>query len=479
MKQILSEILDFNGDILSAFQKIMDLPGFLMLESSKIMEGFSRYSFVAADPFMTIVSWDNRVEISRTENKGPAEIINGNPLKIIKENIAKYKISGSESRIPFIGGAAGYFSYDLGKKLAEIEVLSENDLSLPECWLGFYDTVLAFDHIENRLTIFSTGFPKEIPEDRLVRAKDRMAFFIEKLSGNKINSKIKDKENMSSGDWKPINLISHFDRKSYCQMVDKVKEYIAAGDIYQVNISQRFQTSSCADPWAVYKKLKEINPAPMAAYINCGDFQVVSSSPERFIKKTGNIIETRPIKGTRPRSKDPSEDLKQKESLWNSEKDKAELVMIVDLERNDFGKICIPGSIKVSELYRLEEYATVFHLVSTVSGEVESRYDVFDLIRAAFPGGSITGAPKKRAMEIIEELEPVSRGIYCGAIGYISFEGNADFNIVIRTLLFKDNNIYFQVGGGITIDSDPQAEYQETLDKARALISSLRSTKIF
>jgi para-aminobenzoate synthetase component 1 len=430
---------------------------------------------MAADPFMTIISRDGRVEIDRTVNQGSVEIVLGDPLNIIKENIEKYKISGLENLVPFVGGAAGYFSYDLGKKLEEIGELSKNGLSLPECWLGFYDTILAFDHAENSLAIYSSGFPEEIPERRLFRAKERMAFFEGKLFENELNLRTKDKGNKSSGEYKPINLISHFDRQSYCQMVDRVKEYIAAGDIYQVNISQRFQTPSCADSWSVYKRLQKINPAPMAAYINCGDFQVVSSSPERFIKKTGNIIETRPIKGTRPRSKDLLEDIKKKESLWNSEKDRAELVMIVDLERNDFGKICIPGSIKVSELYRLEEYATVFHLVSTISGELESNYDFFDIIRAAFPGGSITGAPKKRAMEIIEELEPVSRGIYCGAIGYISFEGNADFNIVIRTLLFKENNIYFQVGGGITIDSDPQAEYQETLDKARAMISSLRA----
>ncbi|NTW04493.1 MAG: aminodeoxychorismate synthase component I [Peptococcaceae bacterium] len=477
MNLVISKKLKYDGDILSAFQKIMNLPGCLLLESGKIMTGFSRYSFMAADPFMTIISRNSKVEISRIDNKGSVEIIQGDLLQILRENMKKYKISDSESRVPFIGGAAGYFSYDLGRKFEEIEEISEDDLSTPECWLGFYDTVIAFDHLKDTLVIFSSGFPKETREERLHRAEDRIRFFESKLIENEMKSGVTDDNRELAEDGSFLDLSSNFDRESYCQMVDRVKEYITAGDIYQVNISQRFQTLCSADPWTVYKRLGKINPAPMAAYINCGDFQIVSASPERFIKKSDNNIETRPIKGTRPRGSDALEDLRQKESLRSSEKDRAELVMIVDLERNDFGKVCVPGSIKVSELYRLEEYSTVFHLVSTVSGELESEYDIFDLIRGAFPGGSISGAPKKRAMEIIEELEPVRRGIYCGSIGYISFDGNADFNIVIRTLLFKEDYIYFQVGGGITIDSDPQAEYQETLDKARALISSLRANK--
>ncbi len=204
-----------------------------------------------------------------------------------------------------------------------------------------------------------------------------------------------------------------------------------------------------------------------------GDPVVVSASPERFLKVTGNMVETRPIKGTRPRGGDPVEDLRWRNELWDSEKDRAELVMIVDLERNDLGRVCRVGSVKVPELYRIEEYATVFHLVSTVVGELERDKDLVDLLMATFPGGSITGAPKIRAMEIIEEMEPVRRGIYCGSIGYLGFDGDADLNIVIRTLVFTGGKIYFQVGGGLTIDSDPMAEYLETLDKARALVSAL------
>jgi para-aminobenzoate synthetase component 1 len=211
----------------------------------------------------------------------------------------------------------------------------------------------------------------------------------------------------------------------------------------------------------------------MAAFINCGSICVASASPERFLKVTGGLVETRPIKGTRPRGKTPAEDRRWREELWDSEKDRAELVMIVDLERNDLGRVCVPGSVRVPELYRLEEYPTVFHLVSTVVGRLEEGKDTVDLLKASFPGGSITGAPKIRAMEIIEELEPVRRGIYCGSIGYLAFNGDADLNIVIRTLLFTGENIYFQVGGGITIDSDPQAEYLETLDKAIALVRAL------
>ncbi|WP_243137277.1 aminodeoxychorismate synthase component I [Desulfofundulus thermobenzoicus] len=270
-------------------------------------------------------------------------------------------------------------------------------------------------------------------------------------------------------------LHAHFDEDGYCRAVQRAKDYIAAGDIYVINLSQRFSLPRLVEPWPLYRQLRAINPAPMAAYLNFGPFQVVCCSMERFLKVTGRRVETRPIKGTRPRGKDPASDARFREELWHSEKDRAELVMIVDMERNDLGRVCRTGSVQVPQLYRLEEYATVFHLVSTVVGELAPDKDVVDLLAAAFPGGSISGAPKIRAMEIIEELEPVRRGIYTGSIGYIGFNGNADLNIVIRTLIFKDGHIYFQAGGGITIDSDPCMEYMETLDKARALVQGLDS----
>ena len=255
--------------------------------------------------------------------------------------------------------------------------------------------------------------------------------------------------------------------------MEKVRQFIRSGDIYITNLTQRFCCETEKDPYEVYKNLRHINPAPFAAFMNVEDFSLVSSSPERFLEIRNNIVQTRPIKGTRPRGKNEEEDLKNRQELIDSEKDKAELLMIVDLERNDLSKVCKPYSVKVTELFKLEEYSTVFHLVSTVVGELKDEYTAVDCIKACFPGGSITGAPKVRSMEIIEELEPTRRNIYTGCIGYLGFDGNADLNIVIRTILMKDGKAYLGVGGGITWESNKEEEYDETLDKAKALMRVL------
>ncbi len=270
-----------------------------------------------------------------------------------------------------------------------------------------------------------------------------------------------------------VGLKSNFSREGYCRAVEKSLEYIAAGDIYQVNISQRFSAELKTGIWELYRRLRHLNPAPFASFLRFPEVSVLSSSPERFLLVEGNRVETRPIKGTRPRGDTAAEDSALKQELINSAKDRAELLMIVDLERNDLGRVCQTGSVKVPELFCLETYATVYHLVSTVTGTLPAGKNVLDLLPAVFPGGSITGAPKIRAMEIIEELEPVRRGIYTGSLGYLDFSGRADLNIVIRTFVIKNNRVYFQVGGGIVADSQPELEYQETLDKARALLDAL------
>ncbi len=475
MKHFLFKELDLAPDVVSLFEKIVHLPGSILLDSGKIMERLARYSFMSADPFMIITSRGKTVRIERTNEPCRVEYIHGELMEIARSFMERYRINDGSLPIPFIGGAAGYFSYDLGRQFESIHSIADNDLDLPDCWLGFYDVVAAVDHVERKVYLASTGFPSEAPEERKHRAKQRIKWLEKMLAGVNGAPAVKREYRDKACDTATRNkkIFSHFSEKSYCEAVKRVKEYIAAGDIFQVNLSQRFEIPLTEKPWAIYKRLREINPAPMASFIDCGFLQVVCASPERFMKVAGGFVETRPIKGTRPRGRTPLEDLKQRDELWNSEKDRAELVMIVDLERNDLGRVCIPGSVRVPELYRLEEYPTVFHLVSTVQGELEPGYDIFDLIAASFPGGSITGAPKKRAMEIIDELEPVRRGVYCGSIGYIGFNGDADLNIVIRTLLFTGNAIYLHVGGGITIDSDPRAEYQETLDKAKALLASL------
>jgi para-aminobenzoate synthetase component 1 len=265
----------------------------------------------------------------------------------------------------------------------------------------------------------------------------------------------------------------NFTKPEYLAALKAVKEYIAAGDIYQANLTQRFETNLQVSPWELYLRLREANPAPFAAYVDLGGAQMASSSPERFLKLTGREVETRPIKGTRPRGRTPEEDAALGQELLASIKDNAELLMIVDLERNDLGRACKIGSIRVPELAVLESYETVHHLVATVLGELDPETSVVDLLEATFPGGSITGAPKIRSMEIIDELEPTRRSVYTGAIGYIGFDGNMDLNIAIRTIICNRGKAYFQVGGGIIADSDAEAEYQETLDKGRALARAL------
>jgi para-aminobenzoate synthetase component 1 len=268
-------------------------------------------------------------------------------------------------------------------------------------------------------------------------------------------------------------LSSNFTKENYLLAVQKAKEYIRRGDIYQVNLSQRFQTRTNLSGVEIYKRLRQISPSSFSAYLDAGDHQILSSSPERFLRLEGNTVTTRPMKGTRPRSNNRIQDASFRRALLNSAKDKAELVMIVDLERNDLGRVCNYDSVRVDTLRELEKYSTVFQTTATVSGRLHRNKDRIDLLRACFPGGSITGCPKIRAMEIIEELEPTRRSIYTGSLGYLSFSGGMDFNILIRTMLKKENKLYFGVGGGIVADSNPEAEYEETLVKARAMIESI------
>jgi len=344
---------------------------------------------------------------------------------------------------------------------------------LPESYFSFYDCVLAYDHLEEKCYLFSTGLPikgrvaEKRAKDKLKEISAQLYAFIK---NPKEIIKVRSTHEIQIPEPK-----SHFTKEEYCKAVQKAKDYISAGDIYQVNMTQRFETKSLVPSWELYCKLRKINPAPFAAYLDLGEGVIVSASPERFIKIDGNFIETRPIKGTRPRKENKEFNEKMKNELLNSEKDRAELVMIVDLERNDLGRVCEFGTVKVEELFRLETYATVFHLVSTIIGKLKPNYGFKEVIKATFPGGSITGAPKIRAMEIIEELEPVKRGIYTGSIGYLNLSGNLDLNIVIRTFIIKDDKTYFQVGGGIVADSEPEKEYQETLDKAKALIMALQT----
>lgn len=421
-----------------------------ILDSGMGAENLGRYSFIGLNPFTTFKYEDNICTINEKE-------FNGDPFEELNKLISKYKIENSTG-LPYVAGAMGYFSYDLGRTIEEIPVMAVEEVKIPDCYFYFYDNAVIVDNLKKKTYVTSLGILKS-REDSIRELKDKIS------EGYKVKYRKIDKSD--------TEFTSNFGRDEYIDTVEKVRQYIRTGDVYITNLTQTFCCETEKEPYEIYKNLRHINPAPFAALMNVEDFSIVSSSPERFLKIRNNIVETRPIKGTRPRGKNKEEDLKNRQELIDSEKDKSELLMIVDLERNDLSKVCKPYSVKVTELFKLEEYSTVFHLVSTVIGELKDEHTAVDCIKACFPGGSITGAPKVRSMEVIEELEPTRRNIYTGCIGYLGFDGNADLNIVIRTILMKDGKAYLGVGGGITWESEIVAEYDETLDKARALMRVL------
>ncbi len=429
------------------------------LDSGMDHNKLGEFSFIGSNPFLVFKSKDEDIEIIKD---GKTETLKGNPFEKIKEILSEYNMD-YETEIPFVGGAVGYLSYDLCHHIENLPRTAIDDVGVPDMYFGLYDGVICIDHRgeKDKVTVASLGIidnEEKVVESLIERMKKAEAEGI----------KIELPETTKKKEFK-----SNFTREEFVDSVKRVQDYIESGDIYQANLTQRYNCDLEETPYELYGKLREINPAPFAVFMDFGEGQIVSSSPERFIKVRNKVIEARPIKGTMPRGKTPEEDKKNRETLINSEKDKSELLIIVDLERNDLGKVSKTGSVEVTELFHLEEYPTVYHLVSTVVGEVRDEYGAIDCITATFPGGSITGAPKIRSMEVIDELEPTQRNIYTGSIGYIGFNGDLDFNIVIRTVVCKDNKAYFQVGGGMTWDSNPEAEYQETLDKAKALMDAL------
>lgn len=451
-------------DPLLAFQPFAAEPYSIFLDSALVDDRLGRYSFIAADPFQTLSS---KGGVIRLDN----ETLPGDPFEVLRDQLAKYPLHPHAGIPLFQTGVAGYFSYDLCHHLEELPTPGEDDMEFPDLVLGFYDVVLAFDQVEKRAWILSSGYPAERDASRLVRARERAREFQGWLETAPQRVAIPPPPTC------PPQIRSNFTRSAYENAVQRVIDYIYAGDIFQANISQRFQATLSREdnPFALYQRLRAINPAPFAAYLNLGETVIASASPERFLLLQGDKVETRPIKGTRPRGETAEADRALGNELLASEKDKAENVMIVDLMRNDLSRVCRDHSVKTSEVCILESYATVHHLVSTVEGQLNPGANAIDLLRATIPGGSITGAPKIRAMEIIAELEPTWRGPYCGNVGYISFTGAMDTNIVIRTYALCGDTVTFQAGGGIVADSDPSSEYEETIDKAQALIDALRT----
>ncbi len=466
MNPIIEEI-SLSKSAFGIYQLFSEEPYSFFLDSGMDPKKLGRFSFIGIEPFLLFKSKGSDIFV---DCQGWKKHFRGNPFYILKDLLARYKSDFRSRDFPFWGGAVGWFSYDLKGHLEELPDISVCDLDIPDCALGFYDCVLIFDNLDKKTYISSSGFP-ELGRKRLLRAKARLENLKESLS---LPLHLRDVEWSTSGTWNRYKgLGSTFTKSQYIDTVLRAQEYIKKGDIYQVNLSQRFQKELTMHPFGLYSILRRINPAPFAAYLNFGNVKVLSASPERFIKVIDRNIQTRPIKGTRPRGKNIAEDSLLKKQLTRSVKDRAENLMIIDLERNDLGRICEYGSIRVSEFMICEVYPTVFHLTSTIEGRLRKNKDAMDVLVNCFPGGSITGAPKIRSMEIIEELEPVKRAIYTGSIGYIGFNQDMDTSIVIRTFIIKDGKAYFNVGGGIVYDSDPEKEYEETLDKAKALVEAI------
>ncbi|MFZ5556119.1 MAG: aminodeoxychorismate synthase component I [Pseudomonadota bacterium] len=440
--------LAYPGDSAVLFEALADLPWALFLDSG----GRARYDLMVADPSSTLVTRGVETEIASRDGVTRSA---DDPFALLRAALGPRQ---APARAPFAGGAVGYFAYDLGRRVERLPARARRGDDFPDMAVGIYDWAVVVDHRERRAWLAAANRDPRTAQgwDALVArlgaagpARRRRAF---RVRG-------------------PVT--SNFTRADYSRAVARILDYIRAGDCYQVNLAQRFRVDCEGDGWDLYRRLREANPAPFGAFLDLPWGQVASSSPERFLELRGGVAETRPIKGTRPRAADPGRDALLRQELATSAKDRAENVMIVDLLRNDLGKSCAVGSVRVPRLFAVESYATVHHLVSTVTGNLAPGRDALDLLRGCFPGGSITGAPKLRAMQIIEELEPHRRGVYCGAIGYAGFDGDMDLNVAIRTLTVSAGEARFYAGGGIVADSNPDDEYQETLDKAAAFFSAL------
>jgi para-aminobenzoate synthetase component 1 len=435
------------ADIYSHFSKEKDA---VFLDSSQMGEQ-GRYSIIGRKPYLCVRQEQGILYVNEHAMEESFECWMGRYLKEHKRK--------NPTDLPISSGAIGYFTYDYGRKYEAIQSRHTDPVRMPEAYFCFYDQFVVEDLQKSEVYFVANG--------QLTDGASAYRSFLQELhctdsvSGREVTLH------------HPDEAVSSYTVEEYKQAVEKTVDYICRGDIYIMNMTQQLRMKKGREPYDVFCRLRAHNPSPFGGYFQYGDYQIVCASPERFLRVVDGVVETRPIKGTRRRGTTPQEDEALKQELLESEKDRSELLMIVDLERNDLNRVCVPGSVQVTEHFKVETYATVFHLVSTVQGTLMSDKTAIDLIEAAFPGGSITGAPKIRAMEIIDELERDSRGLYTGIIGYFSLDGNCDFNIVIRTAVYQDGMYYLGAGGGITCESDPDFEYEETLQKAKAVMEAI------
>lgn len=454
------EQLDYSqAATLSWFEPLAGQPWAMILRSAAQDHPDNRFDILVADPLATLETYGETTRIKFSN--GDEETSNADPFKLV-EDVQSSLLPPLKplTDVPFIGGAVGYFAYDLGRRVEKIDTIAEHDIHAADMAVGIYDWALVADHHTRELFLIS---PKG--SDRLQWLLEQQLAFKQHQAKNTLQQK---SSFALTSRW-----VANMSKATYCNKFDQVQEYLLSGDCYQINLAQRFQASYQGDEWQAYLRLEHTNGAPFSGFIRTPEGAVLSVSPERFLQHNQGYVETKPIKGTRPRAEDEQQDSDNANELRHASKDRSENLMIVDLLRNDIGRVAKPGSVKVPNLFDIESFPAVHHLVSTVTGELDSPYSSLDLLRACFPGGSITGAPKIRAMEIIEELEPHRRSVYCGSIGYISRCGRMDTSITIRTLISQQDTLYAWAGGGLVADSEANSEYQETLDKLSKILPIL------
>lgn len=437
------------GAFYGEFEKETDT---VFLDSS-LKNKMGRYSIVGRNPYLKLKKSAEGFTVNGILQEETFEAYTKRYLETHREE--------NKTDLPIISGAIGYVSYDYGREKERVSSEHPAQSDIPQCLFCFYDEFIVEDQQQEKIWLIANG-KKRNPQESIEELKRKISAGREKRGDSP--------ETMACD----IQVFSDFEEEAYRQAIEKMMHYMVKGDIYVGNMTRRIKVKSPKTPYAVFQKLREINPSPFGAYLNYGAFQVICASPERFMQMRDGHVQTRPIKGTRKRGRTAQEDKKMKKELEHSKKDKSELLMITDLERNDLHRVCKPGSVQVTELFTVETYATVFHLTANITGTIKETCNAVDLLEASFPGGSITGAPKKRAMEIIDELEHERRGLYTGSIGYVALDGNCDFNIVIRTAVYESGLYHIGAGGGITCESDAQFEYEETLQKAQALLEAMR-----
>lgn len=455
----------------SAFKSIDKGGSAFLLESVEGGEKWGRYSLLGVEPKVIFKSKGDNIEIIANGKKSR---IKGSPISVLREMLSRYKPVATDELPRFYGGAVGYIGYDMVRFFEDLPDISSSDIQSHDAFFVITETLLIFDNLEHKIRIVANAFigDKDNPADVYKKATKKIDALIKRLKNKGTGQKVEVRRKNTCKD-----VISNFSKNKFVGGVLKAKEYIQAGDIIQVVLSQRFETGLDVDPFDIYRALRVINPSPYMFYLRLDGMELIGSSPEILVRVDGKDIDVRPIAGTRPRGRDEAEDKRLEDELLKDPKEIAEHIMLVDLGRNDIGRVAETGSVSVNEFMVVERYSHVMHIVSNVHGRLRKNKDSFDALRACFPAGTLTGAPKVRAMEIIEEIEPAKRGAYGGSVGYFGFSGNMDMAITIRTLVVKSGKIYIQAGAGIVADSVPEKEYQETINKSKAMLKAVEMAR--